>query len=1422
MHLARPFFFLLLPVLAFLTLPATAQLTDSFADGDFTQNPAWQGDAADFAVNATQQLQTNGAAVAGVKYLATASRVSGAATWEFWANLKFGTSSANLADVFLLSDSARLTGQNRGYFVRLGGTPDEVSLFRKDGLTSAVVIDGTDGLLASTSNNLVRVRVSRDAAGTWTLSADATGGTAFVGQGTARDTTYSNARYFGVVARYTATNSQKFYFDDFTITDGAPPAIRALATTTATTLRLVFDEPVAAAPAATSSNYTVAGVGAATSAVPDPQDAATVVLTFGASFSNGPNTLTVNYAEDLYGNGTPAALTRAFRFVAPPVPVGPGDARITEVFVDPSPAVGLPAGPFVEILNTTNRPLDLLGWRLQDASGATAGTAGTLRAGRVAPGQYAILTPTADTAAYRTLLGPAARIVGVTSWPTLNITGDLVRLLAPLPATTAVDELTYTTAWYRDPVKAQGGWSLEKINAARPCSDATNWLASIDLSGGTPGRVNSVNDATPDISAPVLQRAFVRTPVQVVVEFSEPIDTLTATVPRFVLTAGAAVVAVDFRPDSLRFVTLTLSAALVPGTRYVLTVSNVADCSGNVAAPPLTATLLLGATAAAQEVRITELFVDTSIPAGNPLTALPAAPFVEIFNTSAKYFDLNGWRIQDATGSAGTLGAGLLAPSQYAVLTRSADTTAYRNLLGPAARIVGVTSLPSLNITGDLVRILTPGGLAVDQVSYTTDWYRDPVKDDGGWSLEKINPTRPCSDAANWLASTDPSGGTPGRQNSVFSNAPDTTPPIAVAVSIRNATTLRVQFSEAIDTLTAPAARFVPAPGLSVTAVSFQPDSLRFVTLTLSNALVAGTRYTLTVSGVADCAGNVAPAPVVLPFGLGDEPGRYEVLITEILADETPALSIADEFIEIHNPTTRVLTLAGVTLRKQGSSSSAAVFPADAVLAPGEYAVVCGSTRQPAFAGLGVAKIFALTNFPTLNNSGDSLVLRRPGGALLFSVAYSVGWYRNATKAQGGWSLEMFDRTQPCGLAANWGATRDGLGGTPGRPNSRDSTLAPLPAPALAEATVALVNGDPQALRLIFSEKLDSVTAASPARYAVTNGLSVVTVTVRGPELREVVLTLSGPLTPGQTVTVTATGLTGCAGATQPLTAAVLVPETPQANDVVINEILFNPRVGGVDFVEIVNRSPRQLNLRGYFLANMRGDSLYQLRKLPAFALPPGGLVALSAAPDTVARQYPNSSNRSRMLQVASMPTFSDDAGTVVLLAPDSTQLDRYTYDDSHHTPLLTTADGVSLERIRVDGPSDATNFHSAASTVGFATPGETNSQTRTSFELPDNTVSIVPRVITPGQGGAEFADITYVMPGAGYSASFTIFDSQGRLTRRLARNQTLGTTGTFQWDGTDDNRRRAPTGYYVLYAEFFDLQGTVKVFKQTVAVGSR
>ena len=102
----------------------------------------------------------------------------------------------------------------KGYFVRLGGTDDEVSLFRKDSARSPVlVIDGLNGTLNSTTNNLVRVRVTRSLQGQWTLARDLTGGRNFVAEApTPLDNTASARQRGGRVATVFVGQREEFLF----------------------------------------------------------------------------------------------------------------------------------------------------------------------------------------------------------------------------------------------------------------------------------------------------------------------------------------------------------------------------------------------------------------------------------------------------------------------------------------------------------------------------------------------------------------------------------------------------------------------------------------------------------------------------------------------------------------------------------------------------------------------------------------------------------------------------------------------------------------------------------------------------------------------------------------------------------------------------------------------------------------------------------------------------------------------------------------------------------------------------------------------------------------------------------------------------------------------------------------------------------
>ncbi len=490
------------------------------------QSPAWQGNVNAFIVNPAGQLQSNGPAVTGTQLqLTTASRSAVDVSWEFWAQLNFATSASNYADIYLLSDSTNLAGKNSGYFVRLGGTADEVSLFRKDaGKTPVIIINGLDKTIASSTVNMVKVKVTRSAVGEWQLTADFSGaGTNYVAQGTTVDTTYRQGAYFGFLVKYSSANAKKFFFDDIRIRDIKAPALLGINRTSSQTLDVTFSEVVEAASAQTTSNYTIAPANInPVQASRDPNNEALVHLTFADEFVNGMNTLTINNVQDLYTNAQTGPESRSFSYVRPVIAL-PGDMRITEILASYSPAIELPESEYFEIYNTSAKTFNLIGWKYSDATTS----AGTFPAFTLAPGTYVIVCRAADTLEFQ----PFGKVVGLRTFPSLNDDGDAVELYDQTGK--LLDKVNFTPAWYRDAKKAAGGWSLEIIDLQTPCVSGNNWVASTNPAGGTPGKENAVKASNPDNLPPALVQAQIKSAAVLTLTFNEKLDSALSVQPAF-------------------------------------------------------------------------------------------------------------------------------------------------------------------------------------------------------------------------------------------------------------------------------------------------------------------------------------------------------------------------------------------------------------------------------------------------------------------------------------------------------------------------------------------------------------------------------------------------------------------------------------------------------------------------------------------------------------------------------------------------------------------------------------------------------------------------------------------------------------------------------------------------------------------------
>jgi hypothetical protein len=646
----------------------------------------------------------------------------------------------------------------------------------------------------------------------------------------------------------------------------------------------------------------------------------------------------------------------------------------------------------------------------------------------------------------------------------------------------------------------------------------------------------------------------------------------------------------------------------------------------------------------------------------------------------------------------------------------------------------------------------------------------------------------------------------------------DATAPLLLRVATVDARTLDVVFSEAVAPAAADLSHYRLATGVGPATATVSARNPAVVRLTFSQDFASAN--SLEIRNLSDLYGNEAAGPLTANFGgVPVAPRVGELLITELLVRETPAVGLPpSEFAEIFNTATKTLSLRGVRLLKPGGTT-AAVLPDTAQLLPGQYAIVCSSSRAAQFTGYG--KVYGVSNFPTLSNAGDQLVLRGRDGSTLFEVAYADTWYRDLRKAAGGWTLELRDP------APNWAASQDASGGTPGRRNSVAVSNPDRTPPTLLRAIALTAT----TIRLYFGEKLDSAAAANPALYTLQSSTGPTPTVSRaapvGPDFRAVDLAVSPALRPSQPLTVAVARATDCAGnASGALSqAGVALPEAAQPGDVVVNEVLFNHASGGVYFVEMLNRSLRYVSLQGYQLGVQKASGVGTAVISPSapYVLAPGQLVALTSDANILQAQYPTSSDAAALLAVASFPALDNSAGAVYISDATGTELDHYDYNKSQQLSLLSTQAGVSLERIRAGGASVASNFHSAAGTVGYATPGRLNSQAQDAVGNGQE-LTVVPELFTPDDDGQQdFTTLNYQLDQPGYVGSVTVYDAVGQLTRRLLRSESLPTAGFVQWDGLDEQGRKAAVGYYIVHVELFRPSGGERRdYRKTVVVGAR
>lgn len=1583
---------LMVALLVAATQQLLGQLTDNFSDGDFTTNPVWQGDDSKFVIF-QNQLRLQAPAVSDEAYLVSESEAFYNASWEFFVKMEFNPSNGNYARVYLGSDQASLTGSLNGYFVMIGDTPDEVSLYKQAGNVKTKIIDGLDGRVNFSIVN-VKVKVTRDALGNWELFSDVDATGTWALEGTVNDVTHVSSEFFGVHCIYTSTRSDKFFFDDFIVSgeayvDVTPPEITSVVVSSPNTIEIAFSENIDETTAEQTQNYFGSdGIGNPQTATLQP-NGSSVILIFTSTFPNGVGrTLSVENISDINANIMSSAIEEFLFFQ--PVEASLHDVVITEIFSDPTPPITLPEAEFIELYNRSMHPFDLAGWQFTDGS-----STGNLSSLILMPGEYLILSSTSAKPQFDSF----GKSMGISPFPSLNNSADFLVLKDPTGKN--IDSVAYSSAWYNDADKADGGWSLEIIDPDDFCKGPLNWRASVHESGGTPGQQNSVFAQIPDVTGPKLLSAS-STGLNILdLNFDEALDKTIPSPGSFIIEPPIAITEILFSDVSFSKISLSFSEAMDSTVTYNITLENIFDCPGNIIQEsfssvvfkldtikpeilsvetisateieiafteklkavsaenienynidglghPASATLLPGKktirasfahsfvngventiqinnvldlaenTMASQvkqfmffepvdagfkDIIITEILADPT-----PVMGLPEVEFVEIYNRSEHPFNLNGWKFSDSNSSV-DLSASILLPKEYMILCSQSNATVFSSI----GKTMGVAGFPSLNNSGETLVLMDANGKKIDSLNYLSNWYRDDEKKDGGWSLEIIDTENVCKVSENWIASDNENGGTPGQQNSVFAHIPDVTGPMLLFVHPSSADVVDLEFDEALDKGTTLSAVFTIEPLIEIAGISFSDNTFSKISLSLIQPLDSTLTYNITLQNIFDCPGNLIqeafstatlkldtiaprilasqmvtqseleivfsekvmtvsaenilnyqiqgsgnPASITLqpdkktirilfaePVANGVEnivritnvedlagntiavlnvPFMFfesveaefkDIVITEIFADPSPVIGLPEvEFVEIYNRSDHPFNLSGWKF----SDESSPVNLSSTILLPKEYLILCSQTKTSEFLSKG--KTLGLIGFPSLNNTGEALVLTDEHAKKIDSVNYHASWYKDDEKKDGGWSLELIDPENLCAESQNWAASEDESGGTPGRQNSVFANKPDLTGPKLL--SVFPVSNNKLLLR--FDEKLDKIL--SPLEnFNIDPPVQLSDILFADASLTSLYLVFDEVLQGGVKYLLNVRDLYDCAGnilQEEYSEFTFALPEKAQPFDLVINEVLFNPRPTGVDFVEVYNRSEKFINLKNWGIANLENDSVVNRKIISEedFLLEPNAYIVFTEDGNVLKGEYLG--GKEEVFFEMDLPSFPDDEGSVVLVSESDEIIDMFIYSDKYHSVFIKTDEGVSLERINLIATvTEEQNWKSASSNEGYATPGYLNSNSRTEG-IAEEAIQIEPEIFIPVVGQPDFAQIKYTFEQGGYVANVKILDRQGREIKELANNELLGTDGFFRWDGDQDNGSKARIGAYMVWFEVFDNGGVVKTFRKRVVIAQK
>lgn len=755
-----------------------------------------------------------------------------------------------------------------------------------------------------------------------------------------------------------------------------------------------------------------------------------------------------------------------------------------------------------------------------------------------------------------------------------------------------------------------------------------------------------------------------------------------------------------------------------------------------------------------------------------PIPAESQSEFVECVNISPDTINLENWVIRDGTAAHYYFPSLHLSPNRYFVI--SADP--YLELPDSSILVKPVNGFPSLNNSGDIIRLYDPFGTLIDSLNYTADWGIRP-----GISMEKVFPTRLSHDSSNWKGCLSENGSTIGYRNSVMPWQYD----IAL---IPHSFTVLPQYPES-DTVFEISFQLtnVGLQSLSLMAIQIDVNEVLLI-YTVSDTLNPKDTLSLDIPMPALSSG-IYPVNIVVSQNR-DQFANNNSLNDTILISYSKGSVTLNEFMPKPNNDQAefVEIVAGKSVNLvwwsiHDSRSRSRLFP-ERLLSQNDYFIISPDSIITDYMPTNVPYLID-PGLPSLNNSGDIIKIVDHTGKTIDSLSYDGSWNTPAEQ-----SLEKLHPTLESSQAFYWLPSNHTNGMTPGFLNSV----------TLTEINGAIVSPlfhfpfYPTATDSIEISLLVTNNGRQPVSGTITLELDeeeIGEISILETEWKDTVR-VSAVIGPVPSGTHEIVGFFSVRGEEYPLdnigydTIRVSYP----FGSVLINEFLAIPGSNQCEFVEIVN--PNQIDFSGWGISDNKTS------------------IRIFSFPDTENQQYLAILSDSSLIQEISNNcwTIPDRGFPGLSNTGDAIYIHDHTgfiVDSLLYNRYWKPEPGRSLEKFRPEYiSSDSSRWALNISEMGIS-PGGKNSIYYESMAKTGE-LSLSPNPFSPdGDGLDDLLIIHFSAPFESPVVRAECFDILGRKVKTLVWNQPFSQEDIIYWNGKDDKGKPCRIGIYLIKFELVD-----------------